>query len=46
MEILQGFGLDVIRAWQTLSPTLDGLMHLFSFLGKTEFYLLCLPCLY
>ncbi|MBI3636767.1 MAG: hypothetical protein HY216_11265, partial [Candidatus Rokubacteria bacterium] len=46
METLQNFGLPLILALQTLSPTLDGFMHLFTFLGRIEFYLLVLPFLY
>lgn len=46
METLQEFGLELIRTLQSLSPTLDGMMNLFTFLGSTEFYLLLIPLLY
>jgi membrane-associated phospholipid phosphatase len=46
MEILQQSGLALIQAFQGLSPGLDGLMHFFTFLGRTEFYLLLLPFIY
>ena len=46
METLQQFGIGLIQALQSLSPALDGLMNLFTFLGKIEFYLLILPLIY
>ncbi len=39
-------GIQFIQTLQTLSPTLDGLMKFFSFLGTFEFYLLLIPFLY
>jgi membrane-associated phospholipid phosphatase len=46
METLQQIGIDVTRALQVLSPTLDGVMNFFSFLGRIEFYLLFLSFIY
>ena len=46
METLQEFGLSLIRALQSWSPTLDGLMNLFTFPGKIEFYLLIIPFIF
>lgn len=46
MEPLPEFGIRLIQALQSSSPALDGLMHLFSFLGRIEFYLLLLPLIY
>lgn len=46
MEPLQQFGINLIQALQTLSPSLDGLMKFFTFLGKIEFYLLIIPMIY
>jgi membrane-associated phospholipid phosphatase len=46
MEALQQFGISLIQALQTFSPSLDGLMNFFTFLGRIEFYLLLIPFLY
>ena len=46
METLQQFGISLIQALQTLSPTLDGVMLFFTFLGRVEFYLLIAPFIY
>ena len=46
MEQLQQFGISLIQALQTLSPSLDGLMKFFTFLGKIEFYLIIIPLIY
>ena len=46
MEALQEFSFIIIRALQSLSPGLDGLMKFFSFLGSVEFYLLLVPLIY
>jgi membrane-associated phospholipid phosphatase len=46
METLQQFGISLIQALQTLSPTLDGVMFFFTFLGRVEFYLLIAPFIY
>ena len=46
MEALQQFGISLIQALQTLSPSLDDAMHFFTFLGRIEFYLLIIPFLY
>ena len=46
MEPLQQFGISLIQALQTLSPSLDGLMKFFTFLGRIEFYLLIIPFVY
>lgn len=46
MEALQQFGISLIQALQTLSPTFDGVMNFFTFLGRVEFYLLIAPFIY
>jgi membrane-associated phospholipid phosphatase len=46
MEALQQFGISLIQALQTLSPSLDGVMYFFTFLGRVEFYLLIAPFIY
>lgn len=46
MENLTGFGIALIQALQTFSPTLDALMKFFSFLSRVEFYLLLIPLIY
>ena len=46
MEALQQLGISLIQALQTLSPSLDGLMNFFTFLGRIEFYLLLIPFIY
>jgi len=46
MEMLQQIGISLIQALQTLSPSLDGLMKVFTFLGRIEFYLLLIPFIY
>jgi len=46
MEPLQQFGISLIQALQTLSPSFDGPMKFFTFLGRIEFYLLIIPFIY
>jgi membrane-associated phospholipid phosphatase len=46
MDALQAFGIRLIQAIQAFSPTFDGVMNLFTFLGKIEFYLLIIPFIY
>ena len=46
MDALQQLSISLIQALQTLSPSLDGVMNLFSFLGRAEFYLLTAPFIY
>lgn len=46
MGTLQQFGIGLIQTLQTLSPSLDGLMNFFTFLGRIEFYLLIIPFIY
>jgi membrane-associated phospholipid phosphatase len=46
MEALQQFGISLIQALQTLSPSLDGIMNFFTFLGRAELYLLIVPFIY
>jgi membrane-associated phospholipid phosphatase len=46
MDTLQAFGIGLIQFLQLLSPMLDSVMNLFTFLGKIEFYLLIIPLIY
>lgn len=46
MEALYQFGISLIQSLQTLSPTLDGIMNGFTFLGRIEFYLVFIPFIY
>ena len=46
MEALQQLSISLIQALQTLSPSLDGVMNFFSFLGRAEFYLVIAPFIY
>lgn len=46
MDPIYAFGIHLIQALQTMSPALDGVMKLFSFLGTVEFYILLIPVLY
>ena len=46
MEALQQFGINLIQWMQTMSPSLDGIMHFFTFLGSVEFYLILIPFIY
>ena len=46
MEALQNLSFDLIRALQSLSPTLDGFMKFFTYLGSAEFYLLIIPLIF
>jgi len=39
-------GIQFIQALQTMSPTLDSVMNLFTFLGRFEFYLILIPFIY
>lgn len=46
MDALQQFSISLIQALQTLSPSFDGVMNFFSFLGEIEFYLFLIPFIY
>ena len=46
MESLQQVGISLIQALQTFSPSLDGFMKFFTFLGRIEFYLIIIPLIY
>jgi membrane-associated phospholipid phosphatase len=46
MNPIYEYGLQIIVFLQTMSPVLDGLMKVFTFLGSVEFYLLLIPFLY
>lgn len=46
MEALQQFSISLTQALQTLSPSFDGVMNFFTFLGRVEFYLLIAPFIY
>ena len=46
MEAIQQFGISLIQALQTLSPSLDAFMYFFTFLGRIEFYLMIAPFIY
>lgn len=46
MDMLQEFGIRLILVLQQLSPSLDGVMNFFTFLGKIEFYLIIIPFIY
>jgi hypothetical protein len=46
MESIYSFLIQLIQGLQTMSPVLDGVMKLFSFLGTIEFYLLLIPFVY
>ena len=46
MDALQQLSFIIIRALQTLSPGLDGVMNFISALGRVEFYLLLIPVIY
>lgn len=46
MDSFQQISLSIIRALQSASPALDGLMLVASFLGSPEFYLLLIPLVY
>jgi membrane-associated phospholipid phosphatase len=46
MEKLQEISFVLILALQQLSPTLDGMMNFFTFLGNIEFYLIIVPFIY
>ena len=46
MEAIQQLSFSLIQALQTLSPSLDGVMNFFSFLGRIEFYLFIIPFIY
>ncbi len=46
MEALQQFSIRLSQALQTFSPSLDGVMNFFTFLGRVEFYLLIIPFIY
>jgi membrane-associated phospholipid phosphatase len=46
METLQQISISLIQALQTLSPSLDGVMNFFTFLGRAEFYLILAPFIY
>ena len=46
MGALQEWGIQLIQALQTLSPALDSIMELFTFLGRVEFYMIFITFLY
>jgi membrane-associated phospholipid phosphatase len=46
VDPIYDFGIQIIQALQTMSPVLDSVMKLFSFLGTIEFYLLLIPFVY
>jgi membrane-associated phospholipid phosphatase len=46
METIQELGIQLIQAIQVLMPALDGVMEIFTFLGKIEFYMLFITFLY
>ena len=46
MEAIQQLSISLIQALQTLSPSFDGVMNFFSFLGEIEFYLFIIPFIY
>ena len=46
MEPLQQLSISLIQALQTFSPSLDGMMNFFTFLGRIDFYLLIIPFIY
>ena len=46
MDALYQFGIRLIQSIQTLSPALDGIMKLGSFLGDPEFFLILFPLIY
>ncbi len=46
MDAINNFGISIINSLQTLSPGLDGIMGLFSFMGTVEFYLILIPFIY
>lgn len=46
MDAIQQLSISLIRALQTLSPSLDSVMNFFSFLGRIEFYLFIIPFIY
>jgi membrane-associated phospholipid phosphatase len=43
---IYNFGIQLIQALQSMSPSLDSVMKFFSFLGRIEFYLLFIPFIY
>ena len=46
MDSLYQFGINLIQSIQTLSPALDGIMGLGTFLGDPEFFLILFPLIY
>lgn len=46
MEAIQQLSISLIQALQTLSPSFDGVMNFFTFLGRIEFYLFIIPFIY
>jgi membrane-associated phospholipid phosphatase len=46
MNPIYNFGIQLIPGLQTMSPTLDGAMKFFTFLGTIEFYLILIPLVY
>ena len=46
METLQQISINLIQALQTLSPSLNGVMNFFTFLGRAEFFLIIAPFIY
>jgi membrane-associated phospholipid phosphatase len=46
MDALYQFGIHLIQSIQTLSPALDGIMKMVSFIGTPEFFLVLVPFIY
>lgn len=46
MEPIYEFGIQLIQSLQNLSPALDGVMGLISFIGTIQFYMLLIPLIY
>ena len=46
MDAIYQFGISLIQAIQTLSPSLDGIMNGFTAIGRINFYLVFIPFIY
>ncbi|MDK1117397.1 MAG: phosphatase PAP2 family protein [Anaerolineae bacterium] len=46
MESLQAWGIQLIQSIQVLSPALDSIMEVFTFLGTVNFYILFITFIY
>jgi len=46
MDAIYQFGIRLIQAIQTLSPALDGIMDVFTEMGRINFYLVFIPFIY